>query len=288
LLLIIGKLYCSENKLTIAIVDFDGKNMSAMDASVATDFLRTALVNSKYFVITDRDNMELILSEQGFQQTGCTTQDCAVKIGNVLNVQRIVIGNLSKLGKVYYVTANVVDVETGQIIISDRVHCSSQEELVITMEKLAKRIENKAKGRKVKEYKKVDREKLSIGLGYPYVSLLWNVSNKFGIEPRFATDFEEIYIAGSRFNITFAKFGNISAYYGVGLDYLMFAPDEDYISVAGIMAGGYIGGVYKINKLLGLNMDIGPYYISILENNYGVNVTGLDFILNMGLQLYLF
>lgn len=142
-----------EARITIAVVDFSGKNMSAMDASVATDFLRTAFVNSKYFKVTDRNNMEIILSEQSFQQTGCTTEDCAVKIGNVLNVQEIIIGDISKLGKIYYITANVVDVETCEIVIPDRVECSSQRKLAYTMEVLAQRIEKKFKEEKIREYK---------------------------------------------------------------------------------------------------------------------------------------
>jgi len=48
--------------------------------------------------------------------SGCTTEECAVKIGKILNVQQIVIGSLSRLNNTYFIIGNIVDMETGEII----------------------------------------------------------------------------------------------------------------------------------------------------------------------------
>lgn len=128
------------SKPTIAVIDFEGQNVSSMDALVITDFLRTALVNSKHYKVVDRKNMEILLSEQGLQMTGCTTEECAVKIGKLLNVQKMVIGSMSKLADKYYITANIVDVETGQIIVSKRVKCNIGDDLDIAIDKLTNRL----------------------------------------------------------------------------------------------------------------------------------------------------
>jgi len=105
-------------KINLAVADFAGKNVSAADASIVADFLRTELVNTQMFNVMDRANMETILSEQKFQLSGCTTEECAVKMGKLLNVQQIVVGSLSKLLDTYYITVNLVDVETGKILKS--------------------------------------------------------------------------------------------------------------------------------------------------------------------------
>lgn len=101
-----------------AISEFLGKNASAADASIVTDFIRTEMVSSEYFNILERANMEMILAEQKFQLSGCTSQECAVKMGKVLNVQLVLIGSLSKLLETYYITVSLVDVETGKVIKS--------------------------------------------------------------------------------------------------------------------------------------------------------------------------
>lgn len=127
----------------VAIVDFEGQNMSAMDARVITGFLRTVFVKADVCRVLDRSNMEAILNEQNFQYSGCTTEDCAVKIGKLLNVKKIIIGTVSKLVNKYYITGNMVNVETGQIIKSERVQCSSPDDLVDIMDLLAVKILSK-------------------------------------------------------------------------------------------------------------------------------------------------
>jgi len=102
----------------VAVADFMGKNVSQADASIVTDFLRTELVNSKLYKVMDRSNMETVLAEQKFQNSGCTEQECAVEMGKLLNVRRMYVGSLSKLLDSYYVTVNVVDVSTGEIVAS--------------------------------------------------------------------------------------------------------------------------------------------------------------------------
>jgi hypothetical protein len=59
--------------------------------------------------------MDDILGEQGFQQTGCTTTECAVEMGRLLNVQKMISGTIGKLGKTYTIDLSLIDVQTGAI-----------------------------------------------------------------------------------------------------------------------------------------------------------------------------
>lgn len=136
--------------------------------------------------------------------------------------------------------------------------------------------------------KKSDRQeldKLSLGLGYPYISLIWNFNRKFGIEPRFASDFDEIHIIGSRFNYKVRHDGPSSIYVGIEADYLLLSTEEDYYSSSGFMAGSYIGVIYNISRSLAFNMDMGPYYVVIAGEDYDVDVSGVDLMLSMGVQI---
>ena len=81
-----------------------------------TDRLRIELFNTKYFKVIEREMMEEILTEQGFQQTGCATDECMVRVGKLIGVEQIVGGSISKVGRTYSVSSRIVSVETGKIL----------------------------------------------------------------------------------------------------------------------------------------------------------------------------
>ncbi|MEW6557898.1 MAG: PorV/PorQ family protein [Elusimicrobiota bacterium] len=131
------KLTAGEN---IAVADFVAKNVSSADASIVADFLRTELVKTEKFNVIEKANMDKILAEAAFQQSGCTTSECAVQIGKLLNVRQMVVGSLSKLMDTYFITVNVVNVETGKILQSESIKAYSAEELNSVCKILAQKL----------------------------------------------------------------------------------------------------------------------------------------------------
>jgi len=129
-----------EKKLTIAVAEFEALQVSASNGVTVSNFLRSALINMDLFTVVERSNMEMIMAEQKLQWSGCTTQDCIVQMGKVLNVKKIIYGNLSKLGNKFYIVANIVNVETGNIEKSAKTQSSSLEELDSVIDNLASTI----------------------------------------------------------------------------------------------------------------------------------------------------
>jgi|SRR3989339_464190 len=111
-------------KNNYAVFDFKGMNISEADANVISEFVRNYLVNRGIEVV-DRNNMQMILAEQGFQQTGCTDQTCVTKMGKILNVNKGIMGSFSKMGNIYFITVNLIDIETAKIISSAKVKFSN-------------------------------------------------------------------------------------------------------------------------------------------------------------------
>ena len=124
----------------VAVAEFTGKNVSQADASIVTDFVRTELVKTGRFNVMDRNNMDTVLAEQKFQNSGCTEQECAIEMGKLLNVKQMLVGSLSKLVDTYYITLNVTDVETGKIVASYESEAYSSRELKEACGKLVKNI----------------------------------------------------------------------------------------------------------------------------------------------------
>ncbi|MFA4840047.1 MAG: CsgG/HfaB family protein [Candidatus Gracilibacteria bacterium] len=103
-------------QVNIAVIDFEGKNVSKADASALTDRLRAELFLTGKFVVLEREKMGKILEEQGFQLSGCTDDACIVQMGQLIGVEQIVAGSISHVGNVYSVIARIISIETGQIV----------------------------------------------------------------------------------------------------------------------------------------------------------------------------
>jgi TolB-like protein len=99
----------------VAVLNLEGREISENEAATLTDQLRGHLVNAGAFIVLERGKMENILREQGFQQSGCTLTECAVRAGRMLNVQKMVAGSIGKLNKTYAINISMIDVESGRI-----------------------------------------------------------------------------------------------------------------------------------------------------------------------------
>ena len=127
-------------KMNVAVSDLSAEGVSQSDASIIADWLRGALVSTGTYTVVERSAMQKILSEQAFQQTGCTSQECAVKLGKVLNVQRMVVGSFGKFIDSYVLNVRVVDIESGQVVYSDSANGSTTKEVEANIKALAQRL----------------------------------------------------------------------------------------------------------------------------------------------------
>ena len=69
---------------------------------------------------------EMAMEEQQMQLSDLTEQTNAVKIGQILNADFVVIGNLSYIGEVYYLQVKLLSSETTEIIGSSLTNAQSE------------------------------------------------------------------------------------------------------------------------------------------------------------------
>lgn len=130
----------AQEKHTIAVISIQAyEGVSQGEAEILTDRLRNELVNTGTFSVMERQEMQEILKEQGFQLSGCTSTECMVQAGRILGVREIMGGSVGKFGDIYTVSLRIIDVETGQIITSqtDDVSKDKSRLLTVSMNKLA-------------------------------------------------------------------------------------------------------------------------------------------------------
>ncbi|UCD38773.1 MAG: DUF2380 domain-containing protein, partial [Fidelibacterota bacterium] len=101
---------------SIAIIDFEGVGVSQEETRVLTIRVGTYLVQSGKYTVIEREKMERILEEQDFQLTGCTSNECAVQIGQLIGAEQMLAGAFGKIGSLYTIDMRIIDVEKGSIL----------------------------------------------------------------------------------------------------------------------------------------------------------------------------
>ena len=104
----------SQAKPTAAVLDFVGSGITTQEAQVLTQRLGSELVQTDALIMVERNQMNEIMEEQGFQQAGCTSAECAAEIGALLGVQKMISGSFGKIGNSYTIEARMFTVETGE------------------------------------------------------------------------------------------------------------------------------------------------------------------------------
>ncbi len=118
----------------IAVVDFTSEVHTQLTFGLPNQITED-LVNTGMFDVYERNKLESIMEEQGFQSSGFTDPQSSIALGKLMGIQYIVTGQISDYGQekktfsgynvrsttVYYrlkAGIRLIDVETGRILFS--------------------------------------------------------------------------------------------------------------------------------------------------------------------------
>ena len=119
--ILVAPIFAGEGEVplkSIAVLEFEAKGVSTLEASTLTDRFRSELVQTKVFLQIERSKIEQIFNEQKLQISGTVNEDKLVEIGELLGAELLVIGSIGKLGSTYTIDLRLVDVQSGEIIAS--------------------------------------------------------------------------------------------------------------------------------------------------------------------------
>jgi TolB-like protein len=108
----------AQPRMTIAILTLkNAAEVTKGEAEIISDRIRVEIFKTGNVDVMEREQMQTVLKEQGFQASGaCTDEGCLVEMGQILGVQQLISGSIGKLGKLYLVNARVIDVRSGKIL----------------------------------------------------------------------------------------------------------------------------------------------------------------------------
>ncbi|MFC1559454.1 CsgG/HfaB family protein [Gemmatimonadota bacterium] len=127
-----SSLLVQQAPIQVALLRLDGLNVSDEEAQIIAERLRLRLAEKPVFHVIERNQMEYILSEQGFQISGaCDTDSCLVQVGQLLGASWMIAGSISKVGSIYSLQVRLVSVESGRIEGVADADAESLEQLLI-------------------------------------------------------------------------------------------------------------------------------------------------------------
>ncbi|MCB0220588.1 MAG: hypothetical protein KDH09_12885 [Chrysiogenetes bacterium] len=125
-------------KKRVGVVAFANKTGHRGVGQAAVDVLTTELTKTGQFIVVERAEIEQVLKEQGFGQSGAVNPATAAQAGKILGLQGIIIGTVSEFGrskvKTHFplntvtvgdyatqvvVDVRVIDAETAQILLAE-------------------------------------------------------------------------------------------------------------------------------------------------------------------------
>ncbi|MBN2373855.1 formylglycine-generating enzyme family protein [bacterium] len=136
-------------KIKIAVIDLEtSSNLAGRIGGNIAELMRGHLGHVAKFEVMEKKEMDDILNIQGFlRPSGCRSSEChsasfdsrgtlhflqkcgmpdieaAIELGNILMVDKVLIGLVNKLEDRYTISVKVIDIATGQVEATDQISC---------------------------------------------------------------------------------------------------------------------------------------------------------------------
>ncbi|MFC1539755.1 hypothetical protein ACFL6H_10055 [Candidatus Latescibacterota bacterium] len=132
-----GKVY------TIAVLDLVAKGVSQLEAEVLSERLRShisqliasleykEMEDKDQYLVVEQTQIDKIFEQFEIQNIGCVSDSCAIEFGKMLQVDRIVLGQIGYIGNTYSISSRIIDVESRKSIASaDHQHKGSIDDIM--------------------------------------------------------------------------------------------------------------------------------------------------------------
>lgn len=136
--------------LLAAVFPVQSRGIDTNAVRIVEDALADALLRTGAMRLVERSQMETVLREQGFQESGaCDASGCVVEVGKLLGIRQGVVSSLGRLGGSWVLNARLVDIGSGEILVSTQRSFEGSLKLAMRdlVPKVAKDLTNKKKGR---------------------------------------------------------------------------------------------------------------------------------------------
>ncbi len=127
-LVVAPRMGVGENLTVLVVKDLMPLGVDGKIAKSVTDIVREELIQSGLYSVYRREEVDSLLIKMNFKEkSGCYTEKCLVKLGNVLAAEKIVNGTLEKLGNIYTLSLSLLDVQAEAVDNAITYSCECKE-----------------------------------------------------------------------------------------------------------------------------------------------------------------
>ena len=116
-------LISTSDRFTMAVLDLDNLGVDESLAASVMNLVVSRLANVSVIELVERGDVQQVLDELRFQNTGITSPREAAEIGRLLNAANVLLGNVNQLGSSLTVALRLVETESGRVLGAREILC---------------------------------------------------------------------------------------------------------------------------------------------------------------------
>lgn len=184
---------CAQERL--AVLPLTGSGVEVSTKETAYLLLVSEISKLKKYEVISKTEIEALVGERG-----CAESACAIEIGKQTNASKVVFGSLNKLGEKIILQYNLVDVTTGETLLTDDLSALRVEDLDQVVKRVAASIVQQVPAAKTVEVglvteqesqeAKTRKANSSWGIAFGYLYPQKGYDDR---EPVFVWDFRSVY-----------------------------------------------------------------------------------------------
>ena len=129
MLLIVTSMGFAQKSIAVSTFDIIGGAVSSEEAEAITELFISELVATGKVNIVDRANFDKIIKEMKFQSSDWSNSEKTAALGNAVNANMVVRGQIIKLGSKMYLSSSIIDVKTANVLSSAREQFNSLDDI---------------------------------------------------------------------------------------------------------------------------------------------------------------
>ena len=139
MLLIVTSMGFAQKSIAVSTFDITGGAVSSEEAESITELFISELVATGKVNVVDRANFDKIIKEMKFQSSDWSNSEKTAALGNAVNANMVVRGQIIKLGSKMYLTSSIIDVKTANVLSSAREQFNSLDDIFGLLTNFAKK-----------------------------------------------------------------------------------------------------------------------------------------------------
>lgn len=122
---------------TVAVVKPDAESADGQLATAFSESLTSELGALRLYRMVERSQIAKVLHEQALADAGVVAESSAARMGELLGAQKLVVGRLSRVDRVWQVDLRLLDATTGTVDRTASTQCNLSASLVVCARQLA-------------------------------------------------------------------------------------------------------------------------------------------------------